>query len=235
MFKLKLLVEESIKIVFIIVLFVSLLNQAHAARIYGSIYDLSLDKVHNSVVEINTTPRQRFVAVNGTYDFEVSSGRYRLNAVYQERTVQMYGEENITVTENGEYIIDLFLYPNFDEDLYNDLDIQIEPPYSDSKPTYFWLLVPLAALMFLFLILIIRINTGLIRKEIQTEIKDMENDLTKVINVLKKHSGRASQKEIRKNLPMSEAKISLLIAELESLGKIKKIKKGRGNIIILEK
>ena len=32
--------------------------------------------------------------------------------------------------------------------------------------------------------------------------------------------------------PDSEAKISLVLTELEAKGKIKKIKKGRGNIII---
>ena len=42
-----------------------------------------------------------------------------------------------------------------------------------------------------------------------------------------------TQKDLRKHFAMSEAKISLMITELESLKKIKKIKKGRGNIIIL--
>ena len=43
-----------------------------------------------------------------------------------------------------------------------------------------------------------------------------------------------TQKEIRKNIPYSEAKVSLWITELESDGKIKKIKKGRGNVIALK-
>jgi len=50
---------------------------------------------------------------------------------------------------------------------------------------------------------------------------------------LKKEGGRMTQKEIRKHINLSEAKISLVIAELEDSGKIKKIKKGRGNILIL--
>ncbi|MBN2458300.1 hypothetical protein JXB31_04180 [Candidatus Woesearchaeota archaeon] len=52
-----------------------------------------------------------------------------------------------------------------------------------------------------------------------------------VLNILKKEK-RITQKEIRKQLPDSEAKISLVISEFESKGIIKKIKKGRGNIII---
>ena len=43
--------------------------------------------------------------------------------------------------------------------------------------------------------------------------------------------GRTTQKEICKELPYSEAKISLMITELEQKQMVKRIKKGRGNII----
>ena len=61
-----------------------------------------------------------------------------------------------------------------------------------------------------------------------------EFDINKIVDILKKEGGRATQKDIRKEAPLSEAKISLMIAELEHKGIIKKIKKGRGNIIVLE-
>lgn len=57
----------------------------------------------------------------------------------------------------------------------------------------------------------------------------------KIVEFIKNEDGRTTQKEIRKNFDLSEAKISLIISELESKGAIKKIKKGRGNIILLEK
>jgi len=47
--------------------------------------------------------------------------------------------------------------------------------------------------------------------------------------------GRITQTELRTRLPYSEAKVSLLVADLEDRGLIKKIKKGRGNILILQK
>jgi uncharacterized membrane protein len=50
---------------------------------------------------------------------------------------------------------------------------------------------------------------------------------------VRSEGGRTTQKDLRRAIPYSEAKISLMIAELESQGKLKKIKKGRGNIIIL--
>jgi len=52
-----------------------------------------------------------------------------------------------------------------------------------------------------------------------------------VLNLIMKEK-RTTQKEIRKQVPLSEAKISLIISELESEQKIRKIKKGRGNILI---
>ncbi|PIU72321.1 hypothetical protein COS79_03525, partial [Candidatus Woesearchaeota archaeon CG06_land_8_20_14_3_00_33_13] len=56
-----------------------------------------------------------------------------------------------------------------------------------------------------------------------------------IIKIIKDNKGRVTQKEIRKQIPLSEAKISLMITELEDKGIVKRIKKGRGNIIILSK
>lgn len=53
-----------------------------------------------------------------------------------------------------------------------------------------------------------------------------------LLDFLDRNEGRATQKEIRKEILYSEAKISLLISRLEAEGKVKRIKKGRGNIIV---
>ncbi len=63
---------------------------------------------------------------------------------------------------------------------------------------------------------------------------DLPNDAKKVMDFIKSREGRCTQLEIREKFPSSEAKISLIISELEHKGKIQKIKKGRGNIIILK-
>jgi len=55
------------------------------------------------------------------------------------------------------------------------------------------------------------------------------------LKFIKKEGGRTTQKEIRKNIGLGEAKVSLIITELEHKKKVKRIKKGRGNIIILNK
>jgi len=54
-----------------------------------------------------------------------------------------------------------------------------------------------------------------------------------VIEFIKSEGGSTTQKDIRKNFPSSEAKISLVLTELEHAQTIQKIKKGRGNIIVL--
>jgi len=59
-------------------------------------------------------------------------------------------------------------------------------------------------------------------------------DIEGVIKIIRDEGGRTTQKEIRKKLPLSEAKVSLMISELEAKGMIEKIKKGRGNLIILK-
>jgi uncharacterized membrane protein len=56
----------------------------------------------------------------------------------------------------------------------------------------------------------------------------------KVLTIIKKEK-RTTQKDIRKAIPLSEAKISLILTDLESQGKIRKIKKGRGNVLIFVK
>ncbi len=68
------------------------------------------------------------------------------------------------------------------------------------------------------------------------EVKEKKFDkyALDVIELLKRSGSRLTQKEIRERMQLSEAKISLIIAELEDAGVVKKIKKGRGNIIILK-
>ena len=55
-----------------------------------------------------------------------------------------------------------------------------------------------------------------------------------ILDIIKKQE-RITQKELRKSIPLSEGKISLIISDLEHNGKIRKIKKGRGNILIFVK
>jgi uncharacterized membrane protein len=63
----------------------------------------------------------------------------------------------------------------------------------------------------------------------------LPDDLREVIRIIEKSGGRITQLDLRKALPCSEAKVSLMVTDLESRGIVKKVKKGRGNVIILNK
>jgi uncharacterized membrane protein len=63
---------------------------------------------------------------------------------------------------------------------------------------------------------------------------ELPDDLKELYDIILKKGGRTTQKDLRKEVIYGEAKVSLMIADLEDRGLIKKIKKGRSNIIIAE-
>ena len=68
------------------------------------------------------------------------------------------------------------------------------------------------------------------------EEEDEEPDyLNNTLEIIKKNEGRITQKKLRKKLMhLSEGKVSLILTELEHKGQIEKVKKGRGNVILLK-
>lgn len=234
-----LMLKFKIPIYLLILLFFA--NAANAATIHGTVYDLSLKKLNNAKVEIDTSPKQVFIAQNGSYAFNVPNGAYMIKAqLMQKNTVIASVEENITIRQPGDYVLDLILFPEIEEGV-EDIDIDVNENVIGTKNNIF-------IMVFISVFILISVLAALYysrkTKQKKEAIKDEKaeqkekyegNDLNKIIEILKKESGRATQKEIRKQIPLSEAKISLMIAELEHKGIIKKIKKGRGNIIILKK
>ena len=206
----------------------------NAATIHGTIYDLSLKKLSNARVEINTYPKQFMVAQNGTYSFNVPNGAYRIkSSLVQGNTAIASVEENITVGRDGSYTLDLILFPNIEEGV-EDPGIEVNGSVIDeNNDSILWIG---------FIILFVSgIIAGLAyflktrKKEAIVSEDSADYDLDQVVDVIRKEGGRATQKDIRKQIPLSEAKISLMLAELEHKGVVEKIKKGRGNIIILKK
>ena len=60
---------------------------------------------------------------------------------------------------------------------------------------------------------------------------ELDDDAKAVLGYLDRAEGRATQMEIREALWFSDAKLSLILTEFEGLGKIRKFKRGRANII----
>ena len=231
--------------------FLLVADLALAADIHGSIYDLSLNKIGNVVVEIDTAPKQFYVSKDGAYSFTVPIGFYAVKAEhYEGRLLVSSTSENITVKDGGDYVLDLVLFPIINEE--ELLEDEITAPKKGFYVNYFVIAAIVALVAASSFYIYNKKKTakhggmkGENEEEKEEEKKEEEKIvepelhgeefLDKVMGIIKEEGGRTTQKEIRKNIPLSEAKISLIISELESKGKIRKIKKGRGNIILLEK
>ena len=231
--------------------FLLVADLALAADIHGSIYDLSLNKIGNVVVEIDTAPKQFYVSKDGAYSFTVPIGFYAVKAEhYEGRLLVSSTSENITVKDGGDYVLDLVLFPIINEE--ELLEDEITAPKKGFYVNYFVIAAIVALVAASSFYIYNKKKTakhggmkGENEEEKEEEKKEEEKIaepdlhgeefLDKVIEIIKEEGGRTTQKEIRKNIPLSEAKISLIISELEAKGRIRKIKKGRGNIILLEK
>ena len=220
------------KKLFFIVFLIVLLPLVTAAKIQGTIYDLSLQKVPNTIIEINTEPSQKYISTDGKYAIEVPPGKYTIIARYPATSEQeLVDIEEINVVQEGEFNIDIFLLDDLSslEDYYNDTDMDTD--FLENNNKSYWEYYLLIGLILIISIIFFykRKKKEIIPAEKQEDIKELPK---KILEFIKKEE-RITQKELRKKFPYSEAKISLVITELEHENKIKKIKKGRGNIIII--
>ncbi len=224
----------------------------NAAKIKGAVYSFSLEKVTNARVEINTTPHQVFISRNATYQFYVPKGAYLLNATVLAKPENGQVQEIIDIRDDGEYTLDLILFPRDEED-YADVDEPLEienglfePQNRNQKlpfllPFLIGILVVAGGIFGVFIFLKNPLRRFLKKGDVTENSYAKENfsvsaddDRAMILRILAEHGRRMTQKDLRKKMPYSEAKISLALAELEKKGAITKIKKGRGNIIILK-
>ncbi len=202
-----------------VLILIMLIIPVNGAVIKGNIYSWELKKV-KAIVEINTTPKQRMVALNGSYEFEVPLGVYEIRAYSIDGN--LFCNETVVIKSNGTYVIDLILFPKLENNLSaTELNFTLEEKRSET-PLYVGL--TLFCLVFLVIFYIKK------RKR-KREIPD---DLEVVLELIRKSGGRITQKELREKLGWSEAKLSLVLTDLERRGLIEKYRKGRGNVVFLK-
>ncbi len=232
------------------------ISGAQAATVHGVIYTWSdFEKpLRNAIVEINSIPVQSKVATDGTYSFDnLSPGNYTIKAKYFRNNILEYtAEEEVPIVDReGNFNIDMLLFPPTDSEieylgdmnLTGDIDIKNDV----SMDTYLLIVVILIILSSILLIFWNKkkkttpgeqvVHEPLVQqpenipdvseKEIPADLQDLYDNIIKA-------GGRTTQKELRKKMACSEAKVSLMLDDLENRGLIKKIKKGRSNIIIAE-
>ena len=201
---------------------------AAAATIQGTIYDLDFNPVKNSIIEIDTTPKQTIISPDGIYSIVLPPGEYTIKIRHFEEGILIEGlEESIKIQDEGAYTLDFILFPTIDEEIPSGEDTNTIPTKINAFP---WILVGILTLVLLFIL-----YKKTKKPKIENKVIEIEDGLQNMISIIKENEGRITQKDLRKKINASEAKISLMIADLESKGTIRKIKKGRGNIIILEK
>ena len=219
-----------------------------SATITGSIYNENLEMEDNVLVELQNGALQRYLAVDGSYSFEVEPGAYTLVASKQGKM----SEEQLIVGNEVRMVYDLFLLESFvDEDELwqqsgEDLDLS-----DQSRETQWWgyLLGVLILGYGLWRIISYRRKLGSLRsfrrrvaRENSKSVEEHAHEVAKdpkyiddALAILRAHDGRITQKQLRREMNyLSEAKVSLIVSELEHKGVVEKIKKGRGNIVLMK-
>lgn len=106
------------RIVFAVLLVIPLLMTAGAsATIHGVVYEWNtFQPLENVVVSVNSSPVQSMVCKYGTYSFELPVGNYKIIASYYENSkLVYYGEDFVNITEEGSYVLDLLLFPDYSQ------------------------------------------------------------------------------------------------------------------------
>jgi uncharacterized membrane protein len=121
---------------FVFFLIIVLQGNAIAATIHGTVYEWDTFKpLNNSVVEINSTPEQNLIATDSEYSFNLTTpGNYTINASYLEGNRIVYtAQEEVVISDDGEYVHDLLLFPPSNEELLNPGNFEV--PYLDYEET----------------------------------------------------------------------------------------------------
>ncbi len=235
------------------------LDFVSAATLHGSIYDSSYKLLKDVRLEINTTPKQHHVSKNGLYFFYVPLGTYEITAEkYYQKELAYSSKAVVSVLKDGEFGIDIVMElqpgmeaPPDEEDLGPSLIPILRARYGYLFYVGIVFGIILLALAVFLIIFFLRKKKTKVEEIVHVpssetipEVKPVEKkvepvqeqtyDLDNIIKIIKEEGGRATQRDIRGKIPLSEAKVSLMISELESKGKIQKIKKGRGNILVLK-
>ncbi len=210
----------------LVFLMLFVLPSGMAATLSGTLYDIGLEPIKSGIVSLGPSSEQRFVVKDGTYTFTVPEGEYIISASTSIENETWFTKDSISITQDGVYVLDLILEPSFatEEDLSFDETLDV----LDEQAEY--------TLWIVLLGIIVIISVGIFYTRmmaVKAPEHVVEDEFRKaVLDCLQKHKGRVTQRELRKEMPFSEAKVSLVLTELEAEGHIKRIKKGRGNIIV---
>ena len=220
---------------------------AYSASISGVVYDYSLDIVENALVSVAD---EVDITENGEYHFELDMGEYVISAKQFDQYGNLVAHTNSTILidKDKDYVLDLILFENLDDDLLDAPEFDDELyENGDENDAWLWILgiIVFGSLVFFMKRRVKKSKDGLNEVSDSGDDKVSEAvDITElgestlkdeILKFIKENDGRTTQKAIRTKFPSSEAKISLVLTELEHEDVITKVKKGRTNVVLLKK
>ncbi|WMW21410.1 hypothetical protein RE476_08325 [Methanolobus mangrovi] len=266
----------------IILLFSGIASAEYVATVHGVAYEWNtFDPLANTIIEVNSTPVQSIVAKYGIYSFELPKGTYRITASYYEGDqLTYYGEDVITVLDEGNYVVDLLLLPSYSptpaEEYIDSAKVSLSVSLLAVSVVIMLILVvslfyqirkkPLTEphikhnLKYAFSASPVKVSSPKEKAAFPEQLKSqfhenifhsivhedehppkdmvhipepLSTQHKEILDILKSHGGTMSQRELRKFLVYSEGKVSVMLLDLEKRGDIRKIRKGRGNILFL--
>jgi uncharacterized membrane protein len=217
-----------------ILFFIFALCVVSGYTLHGEIYSANnFENLENVVVEISGTHYAKFVASNN-YSVELPEGNYTIEAYYLENgKVALYSKDEISINSDTEYDLILFYPSEFEAvpDSRGEMGIFEMPEKRNTLLCYAALIVVGIIVFLVGHFLSKGGKEGVEKKEEEEEKAEIDEDGKAVLKILKENEGRLEQKELREILKWTESKTSLVVGELEALGYVKRIKKGRKNII----
>ncbi len=235
---------KTLKLIFSFILLLHVSELASPATIHGTIYEWhTLEPLKNVIINVNSTPPQRFIAKDGSYEVGLGQGVYDIEArYYVNNELIYYSKENVSIEADGDFILDIIMFPNLDldEKLFNDFNenLSIEAGLLEQEVRDNGDGIVFLAIFSLIIVLLIPVYLLKYRGKKATMKESagaIPEDLGNIVDILRRNGGRMTQTDLRKELHYSEAKVSLMLADLENRGLVEKFKRGRGNVIILKR
>jgi len=169
-----------------------------ATTLHGTVYDLELNKVENALVEIDTEPAQRYLAKDGSYSFEVPKGDYTIRVTYSIDDLNDTYREDLAVSQEGNYVFDIFLFPEIyeEEELLTDTeDFSVYEDDTNGTETNLVLWGGVMVILLLIFLFLIKEYFRFKRKDRYKDVeRQLESDYEKIVmELLQKNDGRATQ------------------------------------------
>ena len=196
---------------------------ASAAFVYGDIYRSDLVRLNKTVLRVDGEFSYQLVTDKGNYSIYLPDGDYNISASSfgDDGGLAYYAEERIRAGDSDQRV-----------------DLVLKPAGAGGTESIYLVAGGFVLLGIALAAFYLNRNKAVANAPEpppgipeKSSMAEPDDDMKNVLRALDGHEGRATQKELREALGFSDAKLSLIISELEHSGYVKKFKRGRGNII----